>query len=397
MPDDFASFDTELVTSPGHGAVGVFQAPQPVRPRTNGGPPVDSSMDIDSPFLDLFGGAPAPAQAPAGPDGPDDDDLDFGFDFDDRPTAESPAASAAAAAPPESAAPESAAAGICGARRSPRRRRRSGRSPRRRLADSRRRRSGLRAPFPDPQLPDSQVPDSQVPDSQVPDSEFSDSPVSGPSGDGPAADPVSSAPYTRAPVGPPADFFDDPATPDSDYEDWPDDARPDKPAATAPSTPTRPVSARAGVLTALVADGRIARPPPAQPAPGVTAVPQAFEPPPPDAQDFDLPIGPLPEEPADLPATMPEKAPARQQNKAPAKRKRKRDRDEPDNLPAVRSKKEVKPAPLRPHKLKFSDRDPSIELADHRDRRAPDLHAEHGHRLVLAARGPLGLPAGRGT
>ncbi|WP_433792489.1 ATP-binding protein [Actinoplanes sp. CA-252034] len=58
----------ELVATPGHGGVGVFQAPQPVRPRATA---VDSSMDIDSPFLDLFGGAAVPRtsdpHAPAAP------------------------------------------------------------------------------------------------------------------------------------------------------------------------------------------------------------------------------------------------------------------------------------------------------------------------------------------
>src|SRR5215207_933983 len=54
-PDDLTTYDTELVASPGHGAVGVFQAPKPVRPRASGGPAVDPSLDIDSPFLDLFG------------------------------------------------------------------------------------------------------------------------------------------------------------------------------------------------------------------------------------------------------------------------------------------------------------------------------------------------------
>src|SRR3954452_3835908 len=59
VPDDLNAYDPELVTSPGHGAVGVFQAPSPVRPR--GGPAaVDTTLDIDSPFLDLFGAAPAP-------------------------------------------------------------------------------------------------------------------------------------------------------------------------------------------------------------------------------------------------------------------------------------------------------------------------------------------------
>ncbi|MEV4635833.1 ATP-binding protein [Actinoplanes sp. NPDC049548] len=53
-------------------------------------------------------------------------------------------------------------------------------------------------------------------------------------------------------------------------------------------------------------------------------------------------------------APMPEKAPVR--------KKGRRKKDEPANLPAVREKKDVKPAALRPHKLKFSDRDPAIEL-----------------------------------
>ena len=84
VPEDINAYDSELVTSPGHGAVGVFQAPQPVRPRGNGGAPVDSTMDIDSPFLDLFGGTAAPAEGPSSPaDVPDNDaEFDFGFDFD---------------------------------------------------------------------------------------------------------------------------------------------------------------------------------------------------------------------------------------------------------------------------------------------------------------------------
>ncbi|WP_433536060.1 ATP-binding protein [Micromonospora sp. CA-249363] len=64
--EDEVALDPALVTSPGHGAVGVFQAPRPVSRRT---PPAEPSAvsagenaDIDSPFLDLFGGA-----RPAGP------------------------------------------------------------------------------------------------------------------------------------------------------------------------------------------------------------------------------------------------------------------------------------------------------------------------------------------
>ncbi|MEH1013753.1 ATP-binding protein [Micromonospora sp. CPCC 206060] len=78
--------ETALVTSPAHGRVGVFQAPQPLRGRTpatsgtaqpasRSGPP--DHADIDSPFLDLFSGGRArprgsaaartPAPLPAAP------------------------------------------------------------------------------------------------------------------------------------------------------------------------------------------------------------------------------------------------------------------------------------------------------------------------------------------
>ncbi|SDY12191.1 DNA helicase HerA, contains HAS-barrel and ATPase domains [Micromonospora pattaloongensis] len=94
-PDyDEAELEDQLVTSPGHGAVAVFQAPQP--PRRPGplpaatrseppaavpapGEPPREHPDIDSPFLDLFAAAPArstpgvrptPASVPANPAGP---------------------------------------------------------------------------------------------------------------------------------------------------------------------------------------------------------------------------------------------------------------------------------------------------------------------------------------
>ncbi|WP_405429159.1 ATP-binding protein [Micromonospora sp. NBC_00617] len=71
--EDEVALDPALVTSPGHGAVGVFQAPRPVTRRT---PPAEPSAvsagenaDIDSPFLDLFGGARpgGPRAVTAGP------------------------------------------------------------------------------------------------------------------------------------------------------------------------------------------------------------------------------------------------------------------------------------------------------------------------------------------
>ncbi|MEV4658976.1 ATP-binding protein [Micromonospora sp. NPDC049301] len=72
-PEDEVALDPALVTSPGHGSVGVFQAPRPVPRRT---PPAEPSAvsagenaDIDSPFLDLFGASrPGTTRAvPAGP------------------------------------------------------------------------------------------------------------------------------------------------------------------------------------------------------------------------------------------------------------------------------------------------------------------------------------------
>ena len=98
--DRYSSTDSdgpaeEFVTAPGHGAVGVFQAPQPVRPRST---PVDNTLDIDSPFLDLFGGTPVPSGSGSGGSGsggsmaaPEvDADLDFGFEFEEPVAGGSP-------------------------------------------------------------------------------------------------------------------------------------------------------------------------------------------------------------------------------------------------------------------------------------------------------------------
>ncbi|MEV0728706.1 ATP-binding protein [Polymorphospora sp. NPDC050346] len=62
--------DGELVASPGHGAVAVFQAPQPPRGRPAAPPagrrPTSAEhADIDSPFLDLFAGSPPRVDPPA--------------------------------------------------------------------------------------------------------------------------------------------------------------------------------------------------------------------------------------------------------------------------------------------------------------------------------------------
>ncbi|MGK5743234.1 ATP-binding protein [Micromonospora sp. URMC 103] len=63
---DETALDPALAASPGHGGVGVFQAPRPVPrrpdPAPRPAPAAGESPDIDSPFLDLFG-APRPGSA----------------------------------------------------------------------------------------------------------------------------------------------------------------------------------------------------------------------------------------------------------------------------------------------------------------------------------------------
>ncbi|MEV0001331.1 ATP-binding protein [Micromonospora sp. NPDC050980] len=65
---DEVVLDPALVTSPGHGRVGVFQPPRPLPPRgAEPREPVRPDGDIDSPFLDLFGGASPRVRRPAAP------------------------------------------------------------------------------------------------------------------------------------------------------------------------------------------------------------------------------------------------------------------------------------------------------------------------------------------
>ncbi|MEO3817380.1 ATP-binding protein [Plantactinospora sp. B24E8] len=71
---DETEYDPALLSNTGHGAVAVFQAPQPParnrpsRPTNQpaGRPAPVEHPDIDSPFLDLFGAGPVPAPAPPG-------------------------------------------------------------------------------------------------------------------------------------------------------------------------------------------------------------------------------------------------------------------------------------------------------------------------------------------
>ncbi|BCY15325.1 ATP-binding protein [Actinoplanes sp. L3-i22] len=240
-PGDYSAADSleeveELVAAPGHGGVGVFQAPNAVR---SAAVPLDTTMDIDSPFLDLFGGAapvpPPPAQLPP-------------------PPAQLPHPPAQLPAPPP--------------------------------ANGRRSNGAGPAPLP--------------------------------AGPAPATNGAQGASFTRAPAGPEPDFYAEPApspaepgagpgqVPDdvdewAEFDEWP--------------------------------------PQPAVAPPHVAPLSSASAP-------------RLPAAPAPLPVPMPEKAPSRRKEKAPARRE-----------PKPVSRKEKKAAPLRPQKLKFSDRDPAIELA----------------------------------
>jgi hypothetical protein len=389
-PDEGA----EQVAGPGHGAVAVFQAPQPVRPRGNGTPPVDP-MDIDSPFLDLFAGTPAQAP-PTEPEMPADDpdvDFDFGFDFDGEderrqaptapatsptsPAAPSPSVTDPPAASPGVFTPASAADGVftpsapfgsSSSDSAPSGPVPSGSSPSESpQAGSPSSAYGPPEPTPSAAAPFTAAPSSSSPATFAPGGPTGSSPSAfGPAGpDTSAAEPTAPAglvtppplvpptfvvppadapvsPFTRAPVGPQADYFER-EVPDSDFEDWPEEARPSVTAALTPRTDPAPMPpVQTQPLWQTVA------------APGVTPVP--IEPYPPA-----LTPARGAEARTDLPATMPEKAPAPRREKAPAKRRGRKDRDEPANLPAVR-KSDLKVPALRPHKLKFSDRDPSIEL-----------------------------------
>uniref|UniRef100_A8M8H0 AAA domain-containing protein n=1 Tax=Salinispora arenicola (strain CNS-205) TaxID=391037 RepID=A8M8H0_SALAI len=70
---DESLLDPALATSPGHGGVGVFQAPRPLQQRAPAEPTpgagTGTGADIDSPFLDLFGATrparPTPTRPPA--------------------------------------------------------------------------------------------------------------------------------------------------------------------------------------------------------------------------------------------------------------------------------------------------------------------------------------------
>ncbi|WP_127498724.1 ATP-binding protein [Actinoplanes solisilvae] len=285
----------EFVAAPGHGAVGVFQSPQPVRPR-NGA--VDTTLDIDSPFLDLFGGAAPPAPAtPAGESRPDPElDFDYGFDFDDRVTAApSPAPPSPVSAPPSPVSgPPSAVAG----------------PP---VAVSPASDPPFEPPFEDDQ--------------------------EGPSGAWGTPEPVS--PFSRAPIGPKADFYQESAA-DPDVEDWPDFDK----------WPASPQTAAAPQAT----------PAPATPAPASPALWQTVGGPVPRAPQQAGPVEAYagPNEPpieAALPVPAKDRAPAKRREKAPAK-------PQARNLPARQEKKPKQPKPvaLRPHKLKFNDRDPVMEL-----------------------------------
>ncbi|GIF11215.1 ATP-binding protein [Actinoplanes teichomyceticus] len=245
----------EFVTAPGHGGVGVFQAPQTVRAPSA---PVDTTMDIDSPFLDLFGGTGAPAR-PSAPTRPSDLPVD--------------------------------------------------------PAETNGHRANGSGPVPPPTPPVTDPPGGGAGSTAVP--------VDVPSSAPPASNGWPDAPFTRAPSGPEPDFYPEPAAvpddPDADdwseYDEWPPPRQPASPPATVEPVATPPLWQNVAT--------------PGRPAPAPEPVAAA------------------------LPVPVPEKAPAKRKPRTPAKRE----------AAGRKQPKAPRPAPLRPQKLKFNDRDPAIELA----------------------------------
>ncbi|WP_374271313.1 ATP-binding protein [Actinoplanes sp. M2I2] len=406
----------EFVAAPGHGAVGVFQSPQPVR---RGGGAVDPALDIDSPFLDLFGGAAPPTPIKSIDPGHSraddrqtdpDFDFDFGFDFDDRPAAsvssppaaETPHAPEAppvlqtpVSAPPDSQTPVSAPPVSQTPVSAP-----PASSPPRFLpevepvlplpaapgpepvrGEAAEPRPVAFAPAPTPLAgpPVAGPPVTQPPVTQpavalppVDEPPVSSPPIALPlASSAPAVDaPVSSPPHT------PATDFDGPA------ERW---AAPEP-----PSFSRAPVGPQAdyfqenggGPNGATAADADFEdwpdfddwpptpRAGAATPSPSVSAPPVSTPPlwqtvggPAPVRHDEVTPAQTGPVEayapqapPAETPLPVPatDRAPAKRKEKSPARRKK--------EVPAQRDIKTPKSLTLRPNKLKFNDRDPVMEL-----------------------------------
>ncbi|WP_157437328.1 ATP-binding protein [Actinoplanes subtropicus] len=309
-PDSADVNAEEFVAAPGHGAVGVFQAPQPVRPR---GTSVDTTLDIDSPFLDLFGSTPAPVSAApiatAGSSADPEADFDFGFDFDSPGATPAPKTlPAQPVSPPATSAPVSAPP----------------------PAPSR-----VSPPPPPPSrvsAPPVARPQVSAPPSAAP-------PVvdDGPSGAWGVPEPVS--PFSRAPVGPRADFYPDAAA--SRDEQWPDfDDWPANPSMAVAPPPTAPPPSTPSPATAEPTAPPLWQTVGTRPAPASAVQPYA-------------PPAPAEPEPA-LPVPSPAKPPAKRKEKSPARKKK---------AEVSPSKTDAKAAQLRPHKLKFNDRDPVMELA----------------------------------
>ncbi|WP_433687380.1 ATP-binding protein [Micromonospora carbonacea] len=283
---DEVALDPALATTPGHGRVGVFQAPRPTpgRPAPTGPEPsppmVVDSADIDSPFLDLFGGA-HPASRPALPAPP-------------RPTPREhppiPHQPPAVAAPP--ARPEIAPAPAERATVAP-------------------------TPHSRPRVPQQHV------------------------------DRLPAARPTPTPDPPPPVVAEPPADPDDETYGW-QDAEP--PVRREPGRSPQRAAEPAARREAAHAPQRGGTP---SPQPGVVPSPQRGPEAPPRGWEPDRPALP---EPAQSPAGR-EVTPPRQRT---AER---RERAAKPAKPA-RPAKPAKPArPAKPPKIKFGDRDPSVELA----------------------------------
>ncbi|MEV6341760.1 ATP-binding protein [Actinoplanes sp. NPDC051851] len=320
-PNDYSSPESldnsdEMVVAPGHGGVGVFQAPQsPSRSAAPGPAPVDD-LDIDSPFLDLFGGTSTPAPLPPAPAAPRPTTQPAPLPGDlprngaggrSRPVSAPPAA-ASPTATPRSAMPGSVAPPSSSASPSP---------------------SAAAAPAADPR-------DYLREPTILPEPPRRREAVEPP----PNTGGWKGAPITRAPVGPEPDFYAEPEPPAAPEAPVPS-GRPISPAAYAPPAPPAPPAPRAE--RAAVTESELELESQYDDWPALWQQPQTDR-----GRDRQVVERPAP---APLPVPVPEKAPAKRREKSPARRA------------AAQPPQPAKVAPLRPHKIKFGDRDPAIELA----------------------------------
>ncbi|WP_326549879.1 ATP-binding protein [Micromonospora sp. NBC_01813] len=333
--------ETELVTSPRHGSVAVFQSPAAARgnrasrtaptPSTPAPTPrtaASDHTDIDSPFLDLFSGtSPTGGHRPGRP-------ARTAIQPPARPAIDPPSRPAAIDPPacPEAIAP----------------------APRRGVIEPPARRDAIDPPAPptDPGPPVPPPPDRIGPALVTPERPepaqrrhtSAPTPRSAAESVSATEPPPQSRPVPHSHAGPPAQSVP-----------------PNRPGAHSQPTTGYPVEP--------TAPSRRASPAPPHRAPA----PDSYDPPappirtspPPPAPITDAMVGADAVPPPATPAGHPDATPPRHRDESAAtptkrigKRPQRRSKAEPD-----RPDKLIKPVPIKPPKTKFTDRDPAAELA----------------------------------